>query len=171
MTWWKWGLAALGVVVLAFIAMYAIGATLPVAHIATVSAELDAAPDEVWALISDVERYPDWRPDVETVTRLDDLDGLPVWREEAQMGVMTFRVEARDPPRRLVTRIADEGLPFGGAWTYEVSPAGEGSRLTITEDGEVYNPLFRFMSRFVFGHESTMRAFLEAARTELGADG
>jgi uncharacterized protein YndB with AHSA1/START domain len=171
MTWWKWGLAALGVVVLAFLAMYAIGATLPVAHTATVSAELDAAPEEVWALISDVDRFPDWRPDVETVTRLDDRDGLPVWREEAEVGVMTFQVEAMDPPHRLVTRIADEGLPFGGTWTYEISPAGEGSRLTITEDGEVYNPLFRFVSRFIFGHESTVRAFLEAARAELAGDG
>ena len=32
---------------------------------------------------------------------------------------------------------------------------------TITEDGEVYNLIFRFMSRFVFGHTATMDAFLK----------
>ena len=31
----------------------------------------------------------------------------------------------------------------------------------ITENGEVYNPLFRFMSRFVFGHTATIDKYLE----------
>lgn len=171
MSWWRWGLVALGVVVLAFAGMYLVGSTLPVAHTATVSAELDAPPHVVWELISDVDRYPAWRPDVEAVVRLEDRDGLPAWREEGRMGAMTFRAEAWDPPRRLVARIADEGLPFGGTWTYEISPAGESSRLTITEDGEVYNPLFRFMSRYIFGYDSTMRAFVEAVRAELANPG
>ncbi len=46
-------------------------------------------------------------------------------------------------------------------------PAPQGSTLTITEDGEVYNPIFRFMSRFVFGHEATMAAYLSAAEKRL----
>ncbi len=28
--------------------------------------------------------------------------------------------------------------------------------LTVTENGEVDNPLFRFLSRYVFGHTGTM---------------
>lgn len=168
MTWWKWGLAGLSTVLAAFVAMYAIGAMLPVAHTATTSAYIDARPDRVWTLITDVESFPDWRPDVETVTRLDDRDGRPVWRETMSTGEITFAAEAWDPPRRLVARIDDDDLPFGGAWTYEVEPDGLGTRLTITEDGEVYNPLFRFMSRFIFGHEATMRAYLDAVRQELG---
>ena len=56
------------------------------------------------------------------------------------------------PPPERVTRIADESLPFGGSWTYRVVGNEKGCTLTIREDGEVYNPLFRFMSRFVFGH-------------------
>ena len=39
-----------------------------------------------------------------------------------------------------------------------------GTALRITEDGEVYNPLFRFMSQFVFGHHATVDTFL----TDLG---
>jgi hypothetical protein len=60
----------------------------------------------------------------------------------------------------MVTRIADKTLTFGGAWTYELSPQGGGTRLVITEHGEVYNPLFRFMSRFVFGHTATLDRYL-----------
>ena len=53
-------------------------------------------------------------------------------------------------------RIADPELPFGGTWTYELKPEGTGTRLVITERGEVYNPIFRFMSRFVFSRTATM---------------
>jgi hypothetical protein len=71
-----------------------------------------------------------------------------------------LRVERDEPPSLVVTRIVGETLPFGGTWTYRIVPAPGGSDLTITEDGEVYNPIFRFMSRFVFGHFATIDAFL-----------
>ena len=50
-----------------------------------------------------------------------------------------------------------------------IAPEPNGTTLTITEDGEVYNPIFRFMSRFVFGHEATMATYLSAAQKKLGA--
>lgn len=170
-TWWKWGLAGLGAVLVLFIVMYAVGTILPVAHTATVSAHIDARPEQLWTLITDVDGFPDWRPDVERVTQLDDRNGRPVWREAMSTGVITFEAAEWDPPHRMVARIVDEDLPFAGAWTYEVAPDGSGARLTITEAGEVYNPLFRFMSRFIFGHEATMRGYLNAVRNHFGDDG
>jgi hypothetical protein len=61
-----------------------------------------------------------------------------------------------------MVRIADPDLPFGGTWTYRLTPKGSGTRLAITEHGEVYNPLFRFVSRFVFGHTATVDRFIAA---------
>jgi hypothetical protein len=55
-----------------------------------------------------------------------------------------------------------------GTWTFEFVPDGGGTRLTITERGEVYNPNFRFMSRFVFGHTATMDAFFESLGKRVG---
>ena len=40
----------------------------------------------------------------------------------------------------------------------------------ITEDGQVYNPVFRFMSRFVFGHARTMDAYLRALGRAAGQE-
>ena len=68
----------------------------------------------------------------------------------------------------LVTRIADRSLPFGGTWTYVLAPDGNGTRLTITEHGEVYNPIFRFVSRFIIGHTGTMEGVLRALGTKHG---
>ena len=36
----------------------------------------------------------------------------------------------------------------------------DGLRERITENGEVYNPLFRFVSRFVMGHTRTIDTYL-----------
>ena len=40
----------------------------------------------------------------------------------------------------------------------------------ITEDGEVYNPVFRFMSRFIIGHAATLDQYLTALGKRLGVD-
>ncbi len=73
------------------------------------------------------------------------------------------------PPRHLITRIADPKLPFGGTWTYEIVPAGNSCTLTITENGKVYNPLFRFVSRFLIGQTATMDGYLKALSTKLAS--
>jgi hypothetical protein len=69
-------------------------------------------------------------------------------------------VEVFDPPRRIVTRIDRSERAFGGTWTYELRPVATGTELTITEDGEVYNLIFRTLARFVFGHTATIDAYL-----------
>lgn len=43
--------------------------------------------------------------------------------------------------------------------------------LTITENGEVHNPLFRFVSRFIMGYAATIDACLKALRAKLGEAG
>ncbi len=50
-------------------------------------------------------------------------------------------------------------------------PTGSGSRVTITERGEIYNPIFRTLARFVFGYTSTMETCLEKAKGRLEKGG
>jgi hypothetical protein len=69
----------------------------------------------------------------------------------------------------LITKIADPKLPFGGTWTYDIAPAGDSCTLTITENGEVYNPLFRFVSRFIIGQSTTMDGYIKALDAKLGS--
>ena len=46
---------------------------------------------------------------------------------------------------------------------------GAGTVVTITENGEVYNPLFRFMAHYVFGHEGTIETYLRQLSERLAA--
>jgi uncharacterized protein YndB with AHSA1/START domain len=148
-------LGLLGAVVLA---MVAFGYALPVRHVATGETELAAPPDRVFAALVDVEAFPKWRSDVKGV---EVVARTPLqWRETGRNDTIAFEAQMIDPPRRLVTRITDKSLPFGGSWTFALQPTGSGTRVAITENGEVYNPLFRVMSRYVFGHTATIERYL-----------
>lgn len=158
----KW----LGLVTLALAVVIAVvvivGVLLPRNHRASREQMVASSPYSVWAAITGIEAFPSWRTDVEKIQKLPDRDGRMAWIEEGVSGKLTFVAERLDPPRVFVTRLADPDLPFGGTWTYNLEPVGEATRVTITEDGEIYNPVFRFMSRFIFGYEATMRTYLSA---------
>ena len=159
----------LGVVVGLALLVVVIGYLLPVKHVATVAVRVPAAPAQVWEALTDVAAYPTWRGDVTSVEMLPADSGRVAWREVGKNGAMSFAIESAEPPRRLVTRITDKSLPFGGGWEYVVTPDGAGSRVQITEHGEVYNPVFRFVSRFIMGHTATASAYLKALGARFGA--
>ena len=163
----KWVLVVVGIIVVVIAIVMAIGYSLPVAHTAQRSMTVRAAPAEVWSTITDVTAYPTWRTDLTAVEQLPPVNGLPAWREIQQGDRITYNVTRSTAPVSMVSRIADKGLPFGGEWEYELAAEGTGTRLTITERGEVYNPVFRFVSRFVMGHTATIDGYLAALRRKL----
>jgi hypothetical protein len=163
----KWLLRLIVALVASVLLMVAIGASLPQKHVASRSVSLRQSPEAVWKLITGP---PDWRPDVRSSQALPAREGHRVWQETDKHGqTITFEEVESTPARRLVTRIADPNLPFGGTWTYEITPTAQGCALTITENGEVYNPIFRFVSRFVIGHTSTIDAYLKALTAKLAS--
>ena len=143
-----------------------VGSRLPKAHHASKSARFPVTPETLYGIISDIDRFPEWRKDVTRVERLEDRDGHPAWIEHGRHGAIPMRAERLEPPQLMVGRIG-AGLAFGGTWTFRIAAAPGGSELTIEEDGEVYNPIFRFLARFVFGHEGTISAYLEALRARV----
>ena len=157
----KWLLIA-GAVMVGLIVIATIwGALLPREHHAQRSARLAQPPAAVWSVLADPLAAASWRDDVRSVEPLPDHEGRARWREIGSDAI-TYELVADEPPVRRVVRIADPDLPFGGTWTYALAADGEGCRLTITEDGEVRNPLFRFLARYAFGHGGTMEAYLRA---------
>jgi uncharacterized protein YndB with AHSA1/START domain len=157
----RWFFAALGILA-GFVALAAgVGALLPRAHLASRTLRVRRTPAEVWALITDVEGFPSWRSGVTHVDRLPDRGGRPAWVEHGSSGDIPLETVDAQPPQRLVLRIADPTLPFGGTWTYIVSSTPDGAALSITEDGWVSNVLFRVASRFVLGHHATIDVYLK----------
>jgi len=164
----KWVLLVILVVVAVVVLATIIGLLMPRDHVASSSALIPAPPDDVYAAIADVGTHPKWRSDLSSV---EVLSAQPLrWRETSRFGTITFEQVSATPTSHFESRIADTTLAFGGNWSYDITPESGGSRVTITEHGSVYNPLFRFMSRVVFGHYGTQHSFLRALGRRYGAD-
>jgi uncharacterized protein YndB with AHSA1/START domain len=164
----KWVLMGLGIVAVLAAIVFAIGASLPKEHVATRMARYRQPPEKLWEAITTPEAMTAWRTGLKSVERLPEKDGKPAWVEDAGFGKMPLKVEVFEPPQRIVTRIATAELPFGGTWTYEIAPAGDGATLRITEAGEIRPAFFRFMARFIFGYTSTMETYLKDLGRKFG---
>ncbi len=159
LVWAGVGLACLVVGVLGVVIL--LGLALPRDHVAASEGVVHAARGEVWRAISDLAEGASWRTGISRVERGEDIDGMEVWIEHSRFGPMAMGVRERVEDKRLVVEIVDQRLAFGGAWTYEIEDAGEGTRVRITERGFIRNPIFRFLARFVFGYRSAQRQYLE----------
>jgi len=167
MTLLRIGLVVLAALVLIVVFVAGAGLMLPRDHVATRRATVPTAPDAVFAAIVDVGSYAAWRTSLSAVEVLPPVDGRARWVEVSGRDRIAMEQVERLPPRRLVTRIADPDLPFGGTWTFELAPADGGTSVTITERGEIRNPIFRVAARFVFGYGATMETFLDELSARL----
>jgi uncharacterized membrane protein len=145
-----------------------IGSRLPVAHMATRSIFLPWSCHEVYAVVRDVSSSPSWRSDVKSVELLGKHNGKLNYREHGKQGDVTYELVEDIPDQKIVTRIVDENLGYSGSWTTILVPENGGTRVTITENGAVPNVLFRFMSRYIFGHTATIDGYLNSLARRFG---
>ncbi len=100
-----------------------------------VTETIQASPDEVWAVVEDVARYPDWDSGVERVEgRVAPGEKLKV-HSQANPG-RAFPVQVTDlAPGREMTWSG--GMPLGlfkGVRTYRVAAENGGTRFTMREE-------------------------------------
>ena len=134
----RWILYGTAAIAVVVFLVAAIGASLPVKHTATRTARVALPPEALYTVLT-----------------------------EMKFGDVPVHWERQQRPSLLVSRVDASEKAFGGTWTYRIAPAPNGSELTITEDGEVYNVIFRFMSRFVIGHYATLDAYIKNLQTRL----
>jgi len=162
----KWVLVILGVLAAVVGLMALVGAMLPLRHHGSKKARFHASPEALYAVLAGP---PDWRTGVKSFGALPDQSGRKRWWEEDAHGQkITFELAEDAPPHKMAVRIAEPGLPFGGTWTFEITPDAGGSELRISEDGEIYNVIFRFMARFFFGYTGTIETYLNDLGAKFG---
>jgi hypothetical protein len=151
----KWIIIIVVAIVALVAILYLIGYFMPVKHMAAHTVILKASPENVWKILVDHQGYEQWRRDVKKVVVTDAWH----WTEKSGNGTIHYEGEVITLNASLISRITNKDLPFGGYWTFKLVPAGADTQLTITENGEVYNPVFRFMSKYIFGHEATLKNY------------
>jgi hypothetical protein len=143
--------------------------SLPENHKVSRSGRYQKTTQESWALVSDLEKQPEWRTDLAKIERLPDDRGKVVWRETYDDGtsVALATVETIEG-RRLVRCVVDADLPYGGCWTIEVSPRDKvDSVVTITESLRVKSLPWR-LTHFVSGRKARLDEYLLAVGAKFG---
>jgi hypothetical protein len=163
---WLLGVFFVAIGTIALVAL--IGWLLPRDHVASRVGRYRQSPEAIWTAITDVDAMPSWREGLKAVKKLPDRHGLPAHIEVTSMGEIPLQTVELIPPRKLVGRIADPKLAFGGGWTFEITPVSDGATLRITENGFVSNPVFRFLSRFVFGYTGEIERYLRSLAKKFG---
>jgi len=136
------GIVLVLIVIVAAITL--VGRSLPVAHVASRTVTFRRPAEDVWAAIND-----------------------PTLMSSRGVGDVKFETVESRPPKLLVRRVVGE-KDFGGTWTCDIASSPGGSTLTITENGEIYNAFFRFVSRYVIGHHRTIDSTMAALRKRFG---
>lgn len=116
------------------VAVWMIGWSLPVKHRSVVT----RGPE-----FESVNDWTTWRTDLRRLEMAADARAVVT---DAK-GSVRYRIE-QPADRTLVTTIDQDGLPYGGRWTWSVRPAegGVSRSLTIEAEGEIYNPVFGIVS-------------------------
>jgi uncharacterized membrane protein len=102
-----------------------------------VSTWIDAPPERVWAVVSDVERMPSMSEELESVEWLDGATGPTVGarfigrssHEALGKWATTSHVIECDPPRVLAWAVVDPDEP-SAIWRFRLEPSGGGTELS-----------------------------------------
>jgi uncharacterized protein YndB with AHSA1/START domain len=99
------------------------------------ASRIDAAPEAVWAVLSDGAAWPNWDSGVTAVDgRIAQGEKITVRSEAAPGRAFPVTVTALEPPHRMEFR---GGMPLGlfrGTRTYTVTPEGNGSSFRMREE-------------------------------------
>jgi hypothetical protein len=156
----------MALLVSAVCAIFVGGLATPRAHVASRAIVLTAAPETVWQLVRDVKNYPDWRDDVYSV-HIDSGSVDEMRWTELGSGSLSYVAVTDEAPTRFAARIADQDLSYSSEWRYVLSPEGTGTRLVISDHGEVGNPMFRFFRTHFIGFTGNIDKYLSNLAVQL----
>jgi uncharacterized protein YndB with AHSA1/START domain len=166
----KWLLIITAILIAIPLILWIIGFFMPRDHVVSRTLKLKQPVDAVWAVISDYDRHAEWQSGYTDVKRLPDRNGKPIYSMNAGGMKMTLELTEIAPPSKLISTIADDTLPFGGTWTWELAPTNEGCTLTITERGFVKPALFRVIGGLFIGHDATINKTLRDLAKKFGEE-
>ena len=112
----------------------------------SVSIHIDASPDDVYAIVSDVTRTPEFSPEILSCTWLDGATGPAVGARFKAINKVPHRPSW---PNKPVVTVVEPGRTFAFSrtekfagtvvWTYRFEPDGQGTK--VTESYEVTEKL------------------------------
>jgi uncharacterized protein YndB with AHSA1/START domain len=105
-----------------------------------VRSRIDASPEDIWRVLVDVERWPEWTPSITRLEKLDPGDlrvGQRVRIEQPKLPTMTWAVTAVEPGRSFSWSTGRPGVTTVGTHAIAVDASGSEIRLQVDQHGVV----------------------------------
>jgi uncharacterized protein YndB with AHSA1/START domain len=93
--------------------------------------EIAAPPERVWELVTDIDRWPDWNPDIDSAALKGPLAPGTTFRWKAGPGKLVSTLRHVDPPREVGWTGKTMGI--AGVHVYRLEPSGSGTRVVSEE--------------------------------------
>jgi uncharacterized protein YndB with AHSA1/START domain len=138
------------------------------------SVDVDAPPEAVWSVVSDVSRMPEWSPELHKLFVLGakqpavgmkmlgiNKRGLAFWPTRSEV--------VRFEPERAVAWKTRES---GATWTYELEPTEAGTRLTGRRDLAEFTGGTRLFAPVIggaVGHDRELQAGIATTLSRIKA--
>jgi uncharacterized protein YndB with AHSA1/START domain len=117
--------------------------------VASAEAVIDAAPKAVWALLSDIEGWPAWNPDVKSVSIDGPVERGSSFRWKAGPGTITSHVEHLERPHVVAWSGRTLGIRAVHVWRLESRDGGTLARTEESYDGLVARVLRRSLQKML----------------------
>lgn len=162
-------IAVAGTVVFILLTVHLLGRNLPPEHVAHGEIVLSADQSRVFGILADVANLPAWSPVTGVQPLKPDDQGRERWTMCQGRHAFEITILERTPSTRLVHQLRDERNIFGGTWTISLStPTSNQTRVTITEQGWIRVPIFRFIMAKFLDPSANLRAHLDALAKHVG---
>lgn len=164
------GLLLLGPILTLIGLLGVIGSFIKETHTATVTVEIGAPRDQVWAVIDDVQSFPSWFPDVSRVEIVADDGNKRTFRQVQGRNSFVLAEVEKTPLEHVKRTITDDNGPFSGSWDHTLTDAAPGrTTLVLTENGTVKSPIPRAIMKLVIGEDFYLKRFAAQLQRKLGA--
>ena len=133
------------------------------------SVEIDASPDRVWDVVSDLARMPEWSPELRRLKVLGSRQPrvgstlLGLNRRGWVAWPTTSRVTRLEPGRAVAWRTRESGA----TWTYELEGTATGTRLTGRRDLPAFSLGTTVLGPVIGGAAGHDRELADGIRTTL----
>ncbi len=131
------------------------------------SLTLDRPPEQVYGILTDYGRLPEWFSPCRAVEikRKDDDNTLWVATFANGQVAHVLGMEA-DPPEPLIWRFRSDNRHVSGFWEFELTPQDGGTALFLKTSGVAHHWMYRITSESIIDDEAHIREFLSALAAE-----
>ena len=111
------------------------------------SIDIEASPERVWSIMSDIERWHEWTASVRSIRKTDSgalKVGSAAWVRQPKLPPAFWRVTAIEPNREFTWVSKGPGIIVTARHGVETTPRGSRATLSIQYDG-LLHPLIVWM--------------------------